>query len=54
MTLATSAHSAGHIKHAVMYINATYPFWQRHQGKDHFYWATNDWGVCTYPQQVSD
>jgi hypothetical protein len=53
LLLAPLIAPAGHIKHVVAYINATYPFWQRHQGKDHFYWATNDWGVCKYPQQVS-
>jgi hypothetical protein len=43
---------AGHVRQAVRYVNQTLPFWRRHDGKDHFYWVTNDWGTCRYPQKV--
>jgi hypothetical protein len=44
---------AGHIRHAVKYVNSTLPFWQRHNGSDHVYWISNDWGSCGYPKNVS-
>jgi hypothetical protein len=30
----------------VRYVNQTQPFWRRNGGRDHFYFVTNDWGVC--------
>jgi hypothetical protein len=44
---------AGHVEHVVQWIKTAHPFWNRTQGRDHFYWATNDWGVCKWVPTLS-
>ncbi|KAG1665066.1 hypothetical protein FOA52_012485 [Chlamydomonas sp. UWO 241] len=43
-----------HLDAIVTYINTTLPFWQRHGGRDHFWWMTGDHGACHLPARYSD
>ena len=38
--------AAGHIEHIIQWVKTQHPFWNRTQGRDHFFWVGNDWGVC--------
>jgi hypothetical protein len=31
---------------AARHLRQRYPYWDRHGGQDHFFWSTNDRGVC--------
>jgi len=37
---------SAHLLRIVRYIKAQYPWFSRHQGKDHFVWLTSDRGAC--------
>ena len=39
-------HSAPAAAAPRRYLRQRYPFWDRYGGQDHFFWATNDRGVC--------
>lgn len=42
-----SARLNAHLHSVVRYIRAAYPWWERHGGRDHFVWLTNDRGACS-------
>ncbi|GAX80859.1 hypothetical protein CEUSTIGMA_g8294.t1 [Chlamydomonas eustigma] len=48
-----TGNPAPHLKSVIDYINKTYPFLSRNDGKDHFMWFTGDRGSCYAPSSAS-
>jgi hypothetical protein len=44
--LTTAAAHPHHCTCSRRYIRQQYPFWDRHGGRDHFFWLANDRGAC--------
>eukprot|EP00798_Chlamydomonas_sp_ICE-L_P006523 gene6523-3163_t len=47
-------HAANMLLEVKRYIQKTYPFWNRRQGKDHIWLSLHDEGACWFPKEVYD
>eukprot|EP00798_Chlamydomonas_sp_ICE-L_P006554 gene6554-3207_t len=52
--VAWSSGAPGHMLHVIQYIKQTWPYWNRTQGRDHFYWVTNDQGTVKWSHTHPD